>query len=273
MAGKVWPCAHLDLHGGAVLHVGREEGEGDAVAQGGAEVPARGLPDRPPSTSTRLLAAGWAAALGGDAAQLAGDAALLLGRQGVTARGSRPCPTARPNPRPAWSGVIPGPELVAVERQAGFEPQRVAGPEPGRLDPGAEHRVPQRRRVPGRHGDLHAVLAGVAGAGDHDADAVPAQATRRGTADLGRPGSTVASRSRAAGPWTARMARVPVTSASSPTPRASRTRAGVRRVRHDVEAVVVDPPHDDVVEHGCVVGIEEVGVLRPPRPDPVRGRW
>ena len=36
---------------------------------------------------------------------------------------------------------------------------------------------------------------------------------------------------------------------------------GVRGVGHDVEAVLVDPPHDDVVEHRGVVGVEQVGVL------------
>ena len=42
---------------------------------------------------------------------------------------------------------------------------------------------------------------------------------------------------------------------------------GVRRVGHDVERRVVDPPDDDVVEHGRIVGVEQVGVLRPPRLD------
>ena len=41
---------------------------------------------------------------------------------------------------------------------------------------------------------------------------------------------------------------------------------GVRGVGHDVEALVVDPPDDDVVEHRCVVLIEQVGVLGPPGP-------
>ena len=36
----------------------------------------------------------------------------------------------------------------------------------------------------------------------------------------------------------------------------ARDPVGVRRVGHDVEVIVVDPPHDDVVEHGRVVGIE-----------------
>ena len=36
---------------------------------------------------------------------------------------------------------------------------------------------------------------------------------------------------------------------------------GVGGVRHDVETVLVHPPHDDVVEHRGVVFVEKVGVL------------
>ena len=52
-----------------------------------------------------------------------------------------PQPTT--HPRPACSGVMPGPELVAVQRQPGLEAQRVAGAEPGRGDAGADDGVPQ----------------------------------------------------------------------------------------------------------------------------------
>ena len=42
---------------------------------------------------------------------------------------------------------------------------------------------------------------------------------------------------------------------------------GVRGVRHDVEPFVVDPPHDDVVDHEPVL-VEQMGVLGPPRVHP-----
>ena len=42
---------------------------------------------------------------------------------------------------------------------------------------------------------------------------------------------------------------------------------GVRRVRHDEEAIGLDPPDDDVVDDVRVVGIEQVRVLRAPGPD------
>ena len=44
-------------------------------------------------------------------------------------------------------------------------------------------------------------------------------------------------------------------------------RRGVRRVRHDEELVLGDPPHDDVVDDVRVVGVEQVRVLRASRLD------
>ena len=42
----------------------------------------------------------------------------------------------------------------------------------------------------------------------------------------------------------------------------------VRRVRHDVEGLLVEPPHDDVVEHRGIGRVEQVGVLGPAGSDP-----
>jgi hypothetical protein len=58
-------------------------------------------------------------------------------------------------------------------------------------------------------------------------------------------------------------------------PIASVTRSvaiGVRSVGHHVEDIGLAlvarvPPHDDVVEDGRIVGVEQVGVLSPPRAD------
>ena len=52
-------------------------------------------------------------------------------------------PHATTQPSPACSGVMPGPELVAVQRQPGLQAQRVAGAEAGRHDAGADDRRPQ----------------------------------------------------------------------------------------------------------------------------------
>ena len=57
-------------------------------------------------------------------------------------------PQATTQPRPACSGVMPGTELVAVQRQTGLEPQRVAGAEAGRLRRRRRRAPPRARRRP-----------------------------------------------------------------------------------------------------------------------------
>ena len=64
-------------------------------------------------------------------------------------------------------------DVVAVEAEAGLEPQRIAGAEADRLCARiAGQPLPKRRRMIGMHSDLEAVLAGVAGAADVALDAV-----------------------------------------------------------------------------------------------------
>ena len=55
-------------------------------------------------------------------------------------------------PRPACSGVMPGPSSWPCSGSAGLEPQRVAGAQPGRHHAGVQHGPPERRRQrrPGR---------------------------------------------------------------------------------------------------------------------------
>jgi hypothetical protein len=80
-----------------------------------------------PSTNTGLVGARRTTTLDAEAAQHAGHAALALGGQGLA--------TAEalglvPRDHPAQAGLErgdAGPELVAVQRQARLEPQRVAG--------------------------------------------------------------------------------------------------------------------------------------------------
>ena len=77
--------------------------------------------------------------------------------------------------RPAEAGrdrVGVGPDVVAVQRVADLEAQRVARAEPARDDAAREHGVPERDGVVGHAQELAAVLAGVAGAVDHHLDAV-----------------------------------------------------------------------------------------------------
>ena len=44
---------------------------------------------------------------------------------------------------------------------------------------------------------------------------------------------------------------------------------GIRCVRHHVERLRIDPPDDDVVNHRCCLFVEQVGVLRTTRGDPI----
>ena len=93
-------------------------------------------------------------------------------------------------------------DVVAVQRVADLEPQRVARAEPARLRAARDDRVPERRRVLGRTHQLDAALARVAGAVDHHLDAVElAHLPRERLARPGRP-----SRSSERGPCTASSA-------------------------------------------------------------------
>ena len=112
--------------------------------------------------------------------------------------------------------------------------------------------APRTRARVGGHGELDAVLARVAGAGD---DARRRRAMRR-RATRNRPTAAASGATRrqalaGLGPLHGddRPRRGDVRRRRS----RRRRRVGVRRVRHDVEALVVDPPHDDVVEHRGVV--------------------
>ncbi len=93
-------------------------------------------------------------------------------------------------PRPASYGFVVAVELVAVERHAGLEPQRVAGAEADRHEAqrpaGLEQRVPELGGAVVLDEDLEAVLAGVAGPGDEGRDAGDAALGDRVVAERGR---------------------------------------------------------------------------------------
>ena len=76
---------------------------------------------------------------------------------------------------------------MAVQRQAGFETQAVAGTQADRLYAGVlENGSPDAFGVGVRHGNLIAVLAGVAGAGDEAVDAEQHQSGAVHEAELGQ---------------------------------------------------------------------------------------
>ena len=69
-------------------------------------------------------------------------------------------------------GIGIGPDVVAVERVADLEAERVARAEPARRRAARENGVPERRRVLGHGHQLDTLLARVAGAVDHYLDPV-----------------------------------------------------------------------------------------------------
>ena len=186
-----------------------------------------------PSTSTGLPSRGRAPALGGDAPQPPARARPRARPRAPPCPGTRGFDQATTQPRPAWSGVMPGPSSWPWSGSAASRRSVSRAPEPGGLDARGEHGVPE----PGR---------GAARARTPRRRPRPCSRCRRRCtarrrqvkrATRNRPtsaasGATGASRARASGPWTARIARSSVT---SPPPTASSTRLGVRGVGHHVE--------------------------------------
>ena len=109
-------------------------------------------------------------------------------------------------PRPASNGFVVAVELVAVERHAGLEPERVAGAQADGLQAvlGArlDERVPELARAVAFDEHLEAVLAGVAGPRDERRDAGDAcpRRSRSSGARRGRHRSAAAGSRPTAGP-------------------------------------------------------------------------
>ena len=119
-------------------------------------------------------------------------------------------------------------EFVTVERQARFEPQRVARAEPDRLGIGGsahfENRLEQFARAVVIDEQLEAVFAGVAGARRQARDArdLAAAIPKRGRSAIGKSAS-VASIATATGPCTAISAVASLTSSNFARPPLSST--------------------------------------------------
>ena len=160
-----------------------------------------------------------------------------------------------------------GVEVVAVQRHAGLEAQRVAGAEADRDEAvrraGRQHRVPQLAGAGGLDEDLEAILAGVAGPGDEGrdsgdgplgdpvvADPGEVEVGQRGE-DLHRPGTldgderggqraVVEDRPERLDPLGEQVA----------------DERGVARVGDDEEALLGEPVDDQVVEDPAVRGAD-----------------
>ena len=140
-------------------------------------------------------------------------------------------------------------------------------------DARASHTARRRRRG---HGDLDAVLARVAGAGDGARHALPRRRAATSEAADGRGLRPHRRQPLGAPAAPARRARRASCVVSAP-PIASTHPVGVRRVRHHVEHVAVAvgrvPPHDDVVEHRARRRRRAGGCTAPDRGRSCRGRW
>ena len=138
-------------------------------------------------------------------------------------------------------------------------------PSPAGATPCGEHGRPEIRRDLGRDGALDAVLAGVARAGDQAGGARPTRnARRQKRCTAAAAGATAARR----GPRLGALHRDdrPLVGDVGTTDGADDL-GRVRRVGHDVEALLVDPPDDDVVDDEAVL-VEQVRVLGPAGVDP-----
>ena len=158
---------------------------------------------------------------------------------------------------------MPGPSSWPCRGSPGLEPQRVPRTQPGRDARPGPARPPRSRSRPRRDGALDSVLTRVAGARSQAGGAGPLEAHDAETSDVGRGG-------RHLGQSVPRLGALhgqdgTLVGHVHASERGEYPRR-VRGVGHDVETLIVDPPHDDVVDDGPVLG-QEVGVLGSPRVD------
>ncbi len=153
------------MDGVADGHVHRHAGQGDRLLHARAEGAAGDLAFQAGGRDHFLVRAQDAAFFAQDQADEL--RALALGLQG---RLADEVALRDQVDRPGQAGVerVHGVvHVLAVQVHAGFQAQRIARTETGRLDADGDKGIPQRFGLRGRHADLEAVFAGVAGAGDH----------------------------------------------------------------------------------------------------------
>ena len=193
----------------------------------------------------------------------------------------KPVSSLQHQPRPASIGPRSSDQVVAVEVEAGLEPQRVARAEAGRgrrrPPTSASHTV---ARVLGRDQQLDAVLARVAGAADEHAGRAGdrqlggAEAARAARRRRARPTSP-----RASGPWTASIAKSARRSCTVDVEVRRRGARNQARSRSWLEALVTvrkrsgaEAVGEEVVEHAAVLAAEH-RVLRAAVGELARRRW
>ena len=170
--------------------------------------------------------------------------------------------------------MIPGPSSWPCNGRPASRRSVSRAPRPGGRHPGGQHRLPERAGRLGRHRALHAVLAGVAGPGHGHRHPVPVhpghpEPLHRGRlgAHLGQPGPGLGTLDGDDGPPGGDVAGLHAPAAPAA---AAVTRSVLEALGMTSKVCVVDPPHDDVVEHRGVLLVEQVGVLGPAGPDPAQ---
>ena len=210
-------AADVDDDRRLVGHVGRQEGQGDAVAEHRREVAAG---DRARPAARRSAPRSPRGADGDPRWRCPAGAGPRPGsRSASSAALPRNAGLFHPTtqPSPACSGVMPGPSSWPCSGRPASSRSVSRAPSPAGSTPApstARHNAGGRL---GRHGHLDAVLAGVAGAGDQ-ARRCPSQREPGDAeaADGGRLGRhRRPARSRASGPCTAMTARPAVTSVAA----------------------------------------------------------
>ena len=240
------------------------------------EVAARDLADRVAVDEHGAVGSRRPPAFGGDADEVAVRRPARARRSSASRPRNSGLSQATTQPRPACSGVMPGPSSWPCSGSPASRRSVSRAPSPAGCDAGSDDRRPQVGGGGGGHGDLDAALARVAGAGDRArrrrptstcADPEPARPRRppgtRRPAARSAPGPCTASTARSCGRVVAadRVAHA----------------VGVGGVGHHVEhvgAVVVPGCHHTMMSSSTEPSSRRGGACTAPaRARSWRGRW
>ena len=168
---------------------------------------------------------------------------------------------------------------MSVERESCLEAQGVTSSKSGRSNSCLGERRPQFGCMGCGYSDLDPVFSGVTGASHNDWDTAPFESTNIKSCD--RRNSLVDVREQRTRVRTLygenRSFRSHITGVNREPIKlhgdlfeSAGDSVGIRRVRHDIKRLTIDPPDDDVVDDRCVIDIKEMRVLSTTRRDPLQ---
>ena len=141
---------------------------------------------------------------------------------------------------------------MAIQRQPGFEPQRIARAEPNRLDFGVdEQRFGQRPDGSGGGRDLDTILAGIARTADPQRHPLPVKAARAHEAQLGHAGHQSFHDGHRFGPLQRQQRPVIAIVAGDAGAAQMRDIGGLNRAVDDEIKVLAAPRHHQVIENAA----------------------